>query len=228
MSDSFEDFRTSFSYGSRSNLSFKFLKSMSDEQAGDFFEKLLSEVSDAFDTGDVSTILDLAYQTQVAAYGPDPDRPMRWSYDDRPFTPLRKPLSESRVGLMTSSGHFHANDDPEPFGVKGMTQDQAEQRIGEFLKETPLLSSIPRETPPDQLVVRHGGYDTTSARRDFNVTFPRDGLVAAEEAGRIGELAGKLYSFPGATAQGRVKQIAPEWADQLQADSIDVLLLVPV
>ena len=228
MSGSFEDFRTSFSYGSRSNLSFKFLNSMSDEQAGDFFEQLLSEVSDAFDTGDVSAILDLAYQAQVAAYGPDPERPMRWVYKDHPFTPLQKPLRESRVGLMTSSGHFAADDDPEPFGVKGMTQDRAEQRIGEFLRETPILSSIPRETSQEQLVVRHGGYDTTSAKRDFNVTFPRDGLVAAEEAGRIGELAGMLYSFPGATAQGRVKQIAPDWAKVFHADSIDVLLLVPV
>ncbi len=228
MTGSFEDFRTSFSYGSRSDISFKFLKSMSDEDAAGFFQQLLIEVGAAYDTGDVSQILELAYQTQISGYEPDPEHPSRWSYEDRPFVKLPKPLNESRVGLLTSSGHFVAGADPEPFGVENMTQSEAEGRIGEFLRETPVLSSIPRNTPRDQLVVRHGGYDTRSVVLDFNVSFPRDALVAAEEAGRIGELDETLYSFPGATAQGRVKKVAPAWVEQISGDSIDVMLLVPV
>lgn len=227
MPESFEEFRRSFSYGSRSDLSFKFLSSQSDDEAATFLQRLLFEIGEIYDTGDFTPVLDLAYQAQVAGYQPS-ESPSRWQYSDRPFAPLPKPLSESRVGLLTSSGHFVAGDDPEPFGVKNMTQREAEQRINAFLKDAPILSAIPRDTPDDQLVVRHGGYDIRSAQRDSNVAFPRDGLVAAEEAGRIGELAETLYSFPGATAQGRIKQLAPQWADQLTSDEIDVLLLVPV
>lgn len=228
MSESFEDFKASFYYGSRSDMSFKFLKSMSDDDAARFFQQLLTEVGAAYDTGELAPILDLAFEAQVAAYAPQPDTPGRWSYDDRPFTPLTKPLADSRVGLLTSSGHFVVGADPEPFGVVGMSQQEAEDRIGEFLREAPTLSPIPRNTPSQHLVVRHGGYDTRGVSRDCNVAFPRDALVTAEDEGRIGDLAETLYSFPGAAAQGRVKKVAAEWADRLKHDKIDVLLLVPV
>jgi hypothetical protein len=228
VSESFEDFKTSFSYGSRSDLSFKFLKSLSDADAAEFFRRLLEEVGEAYDTGDTTAIADLAYLAQVSAYGPQPAVPAKWAYEDRPFTPLRKPLAEARLGLLTTSGHFVAGNDPEPLGATAMTQREAEDRVGEFLREATVLSAIPRHTPSDDLVVRHPGYDTRSARRDPNVGFPRDRLVEAEESGRIGALADTLYSFPGATAQGRVRKSAAEWAELLKRDRVDALLLVPV
>ncbi|MGO1469365.1 MULTISPECIES: hypothetical protein [Bacillota] len=40
-----------------------------------------------------------------------------------------------------------------------MTQQEAINRIGEFIKEKPTLSFIPKDTPVDKLYVRHGGYD---------------------------------------------------------------------
>ncbi len=228
MSGSFEEFKSSFSYGSRSDLSFKFLKHLSDSDAAEFFRQILNEVGDAYDTGDLDRLINVAYEAQVIGYAPDPDEPYHYTYDDRPFSPLRKPLAESRLGLLTSSGHFVAGDDPEPFGAPDMSQQEAHDRIQEFLREAAVLSGIPRDTAKEDLVVRHGGYDTRSAMRDPNVTFPRDRLVELEQSGRIGELAATLYSFPGATAQGRVKRSAKEWAAQLAADEVDVLLLVPV
>ncbi len=228
MTESFAEFRTSFSYGTRSDLSFKFLKSLPDTEAAEFLRRLLEEIGESYDTGDIAAIIDLAIEAQIAGYLPDPDRPSRWTYEDRPFTPLTKPLAECRAGLLTSSGHFADGDDPEPFGVRNMTQQEAEDRIGEFLREAPILSVIPRDLPADQLRVRHGGYDVRSAVRDHNVAFPRDALLSAKDAGRIGDVSERLYSFPGATAQGRIKQLAPEWAQQMHDDVIDVLLLVPV
>ena len=88
--------------------------------------------------------------------------------------------SASTVGLISSSGHFVEGDDPRPFGVEAMTQAEAEQRIDEFLREAPVLSEIPSDTPPEALVVRHGGYDVTSTRRDPNVAFPSDRLREAK------------------------------------------------
>ena len=133
------------------------------------------------------------------------------------------------MGLLTSSGHFAAGDDPEPFGLAGMTQVEAVARISEFLKETPVMSSIPRDFDASDLRVRHGGYDIRSAVLDYNVAFPRDALAAAAESGRIGELADPLYSFPGATSQGRMrKQAWPGWVEMIKEADIDVMLLVPV
>ena len=39
--ESFEDFKKSFSYGSRTDLNFKFLAKLSDDQAAKFFQDLL-------------------------------------------------------------------------------------------------------------------------------------------------------------------------------------------
>lgn len=119
-------------------------------------------------------------------------------------------------------------DDPEPFGVPNMTQEEAVARIGDFLREAPVLSSVPRDTARDALRVRHGGYDIRSVRRDPDVAFPRDRLVEAEASGRIGELAPEILSFPGATAQVRLKQVLPEWIDRVSGADVDLALLVPV
>ena len=110
-----------------------------------------------------------------------------------------------------------------------MTQREAEDRISEFLRETPTMSTIGRDVDAADLRLRHGGYDTRSALKDFNVTFPRDALLAAAAAGRIAEVADPMYSFPGAASQGRLrKNVLPGWVEMLHEAAIDVLLLVPV
>jgi hypothetical protein len=227
--ESFEQFKNSFSYGSRSDLSFKFLKSLSDEDAAEFFRGLLAEVGETFDDGNLGRIHDHVIEWQVRGYTPKPNAVRRYVYEDRPFAALGKPLSEARLGLVTSSGHFAAGDDPQPFGVVAMSQQEAEQRISEFLRASPDLSIIDRDLPAEELRVRHGGYDIRSVTKDHNVALPRDRLLDAAAAGRIGEVSDRLYSFTGATAQGRLrKQAAPEWVAQLQRDAVDAVLLVPV
>ena len=39
--ETFEEFKNSFSYASRSDMNFKFLKSLSEQEAGDFFQDLI-------------------------------------------------------------------------------------------------------------------------------------------------------------------------------------------
>lgn len=229
MSETLEEFKNSFSYGSRADLTFKFLKGLSTEDAGEFLRLLLHEVGESFDTGDVGAIHRLVHDWQVAAYTPAPDATRTYVYDDAPFTPLQRPLAESRVGLLTSSGHFAADDDPRPFGVENMTQDEARDRIQEFLRTTPELSAFPSTIDHDDLRVRHGGYDIRSAAVDADVSLPLTPLHTLAETGRIGEVAPLTYSFTGATSQGRLrKEALPGWVERLHDDDIDVLLLVPV
>lgn len=226
--ETFEEFRTSFSYGSRSDLNFKFLKSLSDEEASEFFEGLLEHLGDAYDHARLGDIIDHVVEWQARAYTPGPDAKRRWVYPDGPFSAPKKPLTESRLALLTSSGHFPHDDDPEPFGVVGMTQEEAEERISEFLKVAPDLSRVPVSFTSEQLRVRHGGYDVTSAALDHNVAFPIDILRDLESEGVVGELHPYAYSFVGAASQGRLLKEIPAWAAMLDEAEVDVVLLVPV
>ena len=229
MSETFEDFRRSFSYGSRSNLDFKFLKSLSDDEAAEFFRQLLDELGDAYDHGDVDRLIQLAIDWQIRGYAPREGVDRRWVYEDGPFAEPVKPLAESRVALFTSSGHFVTGDDPRPLAVEDMTQQEAEDRIDEFIKAAPTLSRIPVDTVRHDLRVRHGGYNISSAMADPGVTFPVAVLRELEAEEVIGELHRDAFSFPGATAQMRIiKESGPEWARMLGDEEVDLVLLVPV
>jgi hypothetical protein len=222
--ESFEAFKNSFYYGSRTDLSFKFLASLSSEDAARFFQDLLWKLGECFDDGQYGRLLEHVDAWQVRGYA----KPGSFAYDDRPFTPLRKPVSRSRLALLTGTGHFVEGHDPEPFGVPNMTQAEAAARINEFLKAAPVLTAIPMDTPRDRLRVRHGGYDIRAAQADPNVVFPLERLRELEREGAIGELAPHAYSFVGATSQLRLlKETGPEWAALLREQAVDAALLVP-
>lgn len=223
------EFKDSFFYGSRSNLNVKFLARLSAEQAGDVIADMFAAISGLLDHGDPGPVIDEFIGWQQAAYQPRDDETTRFAYDDGPLTPVTTPLAESRVALVTSSGHFVEGDDPEPFGVVDMTQDEAEARISEFLRAEPILSAVPVDTPADQLRVRHGGYPVEAVRADFQVALPTGHLATLAARGVIGAVAPRAYSFVGATSQLRLRdQVGPRWAEMLHDDDVDLALFVPV
>jgi D-proline reductase (dithiol) PrdB len=222
--ETFEQFKKTFSYGSRNDLSFKFLANLSDEEATRFIQDLFRKLGESYDDGNFGRIWEHIVQGQAQGYSSK----VEWTYNEGPFQPLRKPLSQSRLVLLTSSGHFVEGNDPEPLGVKNMTQEEAVQRVRDFLKEEPKLSAIPVETPRERLRVRHGGYDLRGALRDPNVVFPLERLLEMQKEGTVGELAPQAYSFVGACAQNRLlKQAGPQWVAMLKQQSVDAALLVP-
>jgi hypothetical protein len=223
--ETFEEFKRSFYYGSRSDMNFKFLADLPDEEASHFFQELLWKMGDALNDGDFSYLVEYISHEQAKAYA----NPGRFVYEDTPFTPLRAPLSQLRMGLISSSGHFVEGEDPKPFGVENMTQQEAEARIMDFIKSEPQLSVIPMNIPTDKLHVRHGGYDIRGSQVDPNVTLPLDRLHELQSQGIIGELAPNAYSFVGASSQLRLRnQTGPEWVKLFQEQKIEALLLVPV
>jgi hypothetical protein len=225
LNESFQEFKDSFSYGSRSDLNFKFLKGLSHEEGALFFQELLWKLGDTLDDGNTDRLVAHIREGQISAYSGESN----WSYEEGPFTPLDKPLSASRLALITSSGHFVAGTDPEPFGIKNMTQTEATDRIGDFLQAEPQLSAIPMTTPEENLCVRHGGYDIRGAQADPNVAFPYHRLQESAHQGLVGELAADAYSFVGACAQMRLlNRVGPRWVDLIQQQRIDAVLLVPV
>jgi len=223
--ETFESFRKSFFYGTRSDMSFKFLAHLSDDQVTSFFQGLLAKLVDAYDSGDTAPVYEHLRQGQILSYAQE----ARAVYDTGPFTPMNASLSHARLMLLTSSGHFVKGDDPNPLGIENMTQVQAEQQIKSFLKESPALSAIPVDTPTDRLVVRHGGYDVRGARRDPDVNLPLQRLRELSVDGVFAGLCDPAYSFVGACSQVRLlKKDGPDWVQRFKAKKADAALLVPV
>ena len=224
--ESIEDFKKSFSYGSRTDLNFKFLAKLSDDQAAKFFQDLLWKLGDAFDDGNFAQIVEHVCEGQKRAYTSEDKK---FTYDDGPFTPFQKRVANSRLVLITSTGHFVEGKDPEPLGAKNMTQQEAIEKISEFVKEAPQLSTLPVDTPEDKLRVRHGGYDIRGVQADPNVAFPLRRLLELEHEGVVGQLIRQAYSFVGACSQKRLlKQTGPQWIEIFKQQPMDAALLVPV
>ncbi|CAG0947175.1 hypothetical protein ANRL1_03765 [Anaerolineae bacterium] len=119
-SETFEEFKKSFSAkrGTRSNMNFKFLKNLSDEDVGEFFKQLAQKLGESFYDGQLDRVHQLIVEWQARGYAVRGN----YAYDDAPFTPLQKPIARSRLMLLTSSGHFVEGYDPEPFGIKNLTR----------------------------------------------------------------------------------------------------------
>ena len=223
--ETFEAFKNSFFYGSRSNTNFKFLSHLSEKQASEFIQDLLIKLVEAYDSSDVTPVYEHIRQGQISSYA----QREQAVYDTGPFCRLEKPLPSARLMLLTSSGHFVRGDDPKPLGVEDMTQEQAEKQIQSFLKEAPTLSVIPIDTPRERLVVRHGGYDVRGAKQDPGVSFPLDQLRLLWQDGLFAELVDPAYSFVGACSQTRLnKRVGPEWVRRFKEHQMDAALLVPV
>ena len=137
--------------------------------------------------------------------------------DPVPWTPLRRPLADSKLALVSSAGF--TIPDQEPF-------DQS-RRGGD-----PSFREIPRDADASVLVDCHRSetFDHGGMQRDANLAFPLDRARELAASGRIGSLARHHLSFMGGiTAPGRlVNQTAPEAVGRLVADGVDVALLVPV
>jgi D-proline reductase (dithiol) PrdB len=135
-----------------------------------------------------------------------------FEYDDAPFTRPRKPLSQSRVAIVTTAG-LHVRGDKLFF-----SGDQT-YRV------------IPSDTPASEIVQSHSsiGFDRTAFMRDINISYPIDRLKELAAQGVIGSVASDGYSFMGAARTPRTmeRETGPEVARRLLADGVDVVLLTP-
>jgi len=139
-----------------------------------------------------------------------------WSkHDTAPFVPFTKPLSESRISLIASSGIYR--DDQEPFEPDGWPVDEVGIRL------------IPKETDGSRLELRYNYYDHRDAVKDINCVYPVDRLHEFEEEGFIGELAPSLISLGmGRTYRRSLirKQLIPKLLEILQEQRVDGVIVV--
>ena len=137
--------------------------------------------------------------------------------DPVPWTPLKKPLSQSRLALVSSAGF--------------VLPTQA--RFDETIKGgDPSFREIPSDTPVATLVESHRSraFDHSGMQQDPNLAFPLDRARELADCGRIGSVNGRHVSFMGSiTAPGRfTHDHVPQAASWLTEDGVDVALLVPV
>jgi hypothetical protein len=133
----------------------------------------------------------------------------RLTSDAIPWSPLRRPLREATVALVTTSG-VHLRDD-RPFE----------------LESDPTFRVIPRGAEAADLAISHRAYDRTDAVRDINLIFPLQRLRELEAEGVIGRVADSHYGFG---LVGRAADlVAPgrEIGRLLERAHVDLSLFVP-
>lgn len=134
--------------------------------------------------------------------------------DVQAFTPLRQPLAEATVALVSSAG-CHLDDQPA-FHVESVAGDST-------------YRPIPDDVDMTRLRFTHTHYDTASAESDPNVVFPLDRLHEAVAEGRIGRSSpvhvGMMGFNPDPTAIA--ESTAPAVVDVLANAEVDVVVMVP-
>jgi D-proline reductase (dithiol) PrdB len=137
--------------------------------------------------------------------------------DPVPWTPLRKPLAQARLALVSSAGLV----------LPGQTPFDDTARGGDFS-----FREIPSDADPRQLIDCHRSkaFDHAGMERDRNLAFPLERVRELAARGCIGHVNRRHLSFMGSiTAPGRlIKHTAPEAVRLLVADAVDAALLVPV
>lgn len=131
--------------------------------------------------------------------------PYRWaSNPDAPFTPLAKPLSESRVALVTTAA-------PDLQGGRKRSRYAAATRPA-----------------PEALYTHHLSWHKTATHTDDVETFlPVRRVNEYVAEGRLGSLSPRFYGVPTVySARQTVQEDAPAVLDFCREDRVDIALLV--
>lgn len=139
-----------------------------------------------------------------------------WESEDIPWTPVTKPLHQSRVALITTAGVHHKAQ--TPFDMQDPDGD-------------PTYREISAGTSLSDLMITHDYYDHADADKDMNIVFPLDRLNEFQQEKMIGRVADLHYSFmghiDGPHISTLITQSAPEIARKLKAGGTDIALLTP-
>lgn len=134
-----------------------------------------------------------------------------WAHNENtPFTSIKKPLSKSRLALITTASEKNkANID-----AKGVRH----------------VWAGPTATPPDTLFTMNTAWDKESTHTDDRESFlPIKAMQAFANEGRIGGLTDHFFGAPTVYSQRQtVEQDAPNILARLQADGADIAVLSPL
>ncbi len=145
------------------------------------------------------------------------EKPYQWAhFDEVPFTPLGKPLSECKLALVSTSDIAIKSDDDE-------TDPHAQFLVGS-------VYSIPSDTPVADLYSPQEHYDKNATNLDdVDSFFPITRLHELAAEGRFSELAPRCHGVYTAYSQRRTTEVdGPEVLKRCREDGVDAAVLVPV
>jgi hypothetical protein len=151
---------------------------------------------------------------QALGYG----APYEWAhFDDVPFHRLRRPLRESRIGLVTTAAPVRPDKGDQGPGAPY-------NAAAKFYSVYSLDSALDPE-----LTISHVAIDRAhTTGEDIGSYFPLAALRRAVRAGRIGALAPRIHGLPTNRSQRTTLQAdVPALLARCRADEVDAVILVP-
>ena len=146
------------------------------------------------------------------------ENPYVWAhYTDVPFSPLKKPLNQSILGLITTAVPYDPNKGDQ-------SQGAPYNAAAKFYQ--PYQQSIDGNI---DLRIAHVGIDRKNANmEDGNCWFPLAAGKRSVAAGRLAALSQNFYGLPTNRSQRHTLEVdAPIILEMLKADGIDVAVLIP-
>ena len=137
-------------------------------------------------------------------------QPYTWAYhEDVAFSPLSKPLSECRVGLVTTASNIDLGADIRSL-IKGRK-----------------VYAAPADPPPDRLYTDHLFWDKDATHTNDVETFlPLGRLSEYAASHRIKSVSPRFYGVPTNYSQGQTRfKDAPQILEFAREDGVDAVLL---
>lgn len=138
-------------------------------------------------------------------------------YDTVPFARLEKPLSDCRVGLVTTSEiavHYDEASEANPIVEEGFRS----------------VYAVPADIPSEKLYSRTSSFDSHATHLDdINAFFPVDRMHEAVAAGRIDGIPERFCGAYNNYSQRKViEEEGPKVLEFCRRDEVDAVILVPV
>ncbi len=150
--------------------------------------------------------------------GAIPEQP---SHAEIPWTRVRKPLSESKIALLTTAGISMKDDAPFDMDYERKNPTRGDSSF----------RKLRGGATAQDIVANHLHIDTSYIERDLNVALPLARLDALVAAGEVGASAPTHYSimgFQGNDSSKLENESAPAIAEALISEEVDLFLLAPV
>ena len=143
-----------------------------------------------------------------------PDQPpYQWTENTgAPWTPIVKPVADSKVALISSGGVYRKDQTPFKPDKNDLT-----------------FREIPVGTDPQDLKISHDNYDHRDADKDVNCVFPLPRLRELAAEGFIGSLTEVHFTFMGRIFRksALLDEMTPAIIARLKELKTDLTFLVP-
>ncbi|MCH4888503.1 hypothetical protein EZV73_13000 [Acidaminobacter sp. JC074] len=133
----------------------------------------------------------------------------------KPYTKLTKPLKQSKLALITSSGLYKKEE--QAFDTEALLGDTTFR----IIRKTDDLNTLD---------IAHTHYDHKFIREDINTVYPMKHLEKLVNENFLGQVADNHYSFCGfiLDTENLINETAKGILEELKKDNVDIVLLAPV